>query len=84
MILKVVCLSEELDRPLKGSPLTLWGRGLQREPELILDNEDLWNFVRFAGEDHTNYRTLVAFLNLLTALVKELTQWRDSWAFVGG
>lgn len=74
MILKAVCLSEESDIPLKGSSLTVGGRGLQREPEHILDNEDLWNFVRFAGEEHTNYRTLVAFLNLLTALVKELTR----------
>jgi hypothetical protein len=43
---------------------------MQREPELIVDNEDLWNFVRFAGEDHNTYRTLVAFLNMLTALVR--------------
>lgn len=35
-----------------------------------MENEDLWNFVRFAGEDHNTYRTLVAFLNMLTALVR--------------
>ncbi|KAJ7534968.1 hypothetical protein O6H91_12G012900 [Diphasiastrum complanatum] len=40
----------------------------QREPELMIDNEVLWTFVRFAGEDHTNYLTLVAFLELLSAL----------------
>ncbi|KAG0620095.1 hypothetical protein M758_4G188900 [Ceratodon purpureus] len=50
------------------SLLNLIGEIYQREPELIVENEDLWNFVRFAGEDHNTYRTLVAFLNMLTAL----------------
>jgi len=50
------------------SLLRLIGEVYQREPELIIDNEDLWNFVRFAGEDHTSYWTLVAFLNMLTSL----------------
>ncbi|CAM6098602.1 unnamed protein product [Calypogeia fissa] len=40
----------------------------QRAPELTLDNDLLWNFVRFAGEDHTTHLTLVAFLNMLTSL----------------
>eukprot|EP01018_Ginkgo_biloba_P012319 Gb_31636 [translate_table: standard] len=40
----------------------------QREPELTNGNEALWNFVRFAGEDHSNYQTLVAFLSMLTTL----------------
>ncbi|KAL2621518.1 hypothetical protein R1flu_001723 [Riccia fluitans] len=40
----------------------------QREPELALENDLLWNFVRFAGEDHTSYLTLVAFLDMLTSL----------------
>lgn len=50
------------------SLLTMIGEVYQREPELIMDNDDLWNFVRFAGEDHNTYHTLVAFLNMLTAL----------------
>jgi hypothetical protein len=29
--------------------------------------------VRFAGEDHTSYWTLVAFLNMLTSLVKRIS-----------
>lgn len=57
---------------LQGKPfislLGLIGDIYQREPDLVVDNEDLWNFVRFAGEDHSSYRTLVAFLNMLTAL----------------
>lgn len=40
----------------------------QKEPKLTEGNEALWNFVHFAGEDHTSYQTLVAFLNMLTAL----------------
>ncbi|BBN13132.1 nuclear pore complex protein Nup205 [Marchantia polymorpha subsp. ruderalis] len=40
----------------------------QREPELTLENDLLWNFVRFSGEDHTSHLTLVAFLNMLTSL----------------
>jgi nuclear pore complex protein Nup205 len=55
------------------SLLRLIGEVYQREPELIIDNEDLWNFVRFAGEDHTSYWTLVAFLNMLTSLVKRIS-----------
>lgn len=45
---------------------------MQRQPNLILDNEDLWNFVQFAGEDQTSHWTLVAFLNMLTALVRDI------------
>lgn len=41
----------------------------QREPELLLGNDVLWTFVNFAGEDHTNFQTLVAFLNMLSTLV---------------
>jgi nuclear pore complex protein Nup205 len=32
-------------------------------------NEELWTFVIYAGEDHTNTQTLVAFLGLLSTLV---------------
>lgn len=35
----------------------------------MIGNEVVWNFVRFAGEEHTSYVTLVAFLHMLTALV---------------
>ncbi|KAL2340478.1 hypothetical protein Fmac_008418 [Flemingia macrophylla] len=40
----------------------------QKEPELLLGNDVLWTFVNFAGEDHTNFQTLVAFLNMLSTL----------------
>ncbi|KAJ4958575.1 hypothetical protein NE237_025686 [Protea cynaroides] len=40
----------------------------QKEPELLSGNEVLWTFVNFAGEDHTNFQTLVAFLKMLGAL----------------
>ncbi|RLN07047.1 hypothetical protein C2845_PM11G20510 [Panicum miliaceum] len=40
----------------------------QKEPELVHGNEELWNFVIYAGEDHTNTQTLVAFLGLLSTL----------------
>ncbi|GAA0150858.1 hypothetical protein LIER_09706 [Lithospermum erythrorhizon] len=40
----------------------------QREPELLSGNDVLWTFVNFAGEDHTNVQTLVAFLKLLSTL----------------
>ncbi|KAJ8436841.1 hypothetical protein Cgig2_026165 [Carnegiea gigantea] len=39
-----------------------------KEPELLSGNEVVWTFVNFAGEDHTNFQTLVAFLNILGAL----------------
>ncbi|KAJ4837663.1 hypothetical protein Tsubulata_013874 [Turnera subulata] len=40
----------------------------QREPELLSGNDVLWTFVNFAGEDHTNFQTLVAFLKMLSTL----------------
>ncbi|KAK9141697.1 hypothetical protein Syun_011097 [Stephania yunnanensis] len=40
----------------------------QKEPELLSGNEVLWTFVNFAGEDHTNFQTLVAFLKMLGTL----------------
>lgn len=42
---------------------------LQKEPELLSGNDVLWTFVNFAGEDHTNFKTLVAFLEMLCTLV---------------
>ncbi|KAF5199081.1 Nuclear pore complex protein [Thalictrum thalictroides] len=39
-----------------------------KEPELMSGNEVLWTFVNFAGEDHTNFHTLVAFLKMLSTL----------------
>lgn len=44
----------------------------QKEPELACGNEDLWTFVIFAGEDHTNIQTLVAFLRMLSVLVCDI------------
>ncbi|KAI5084575.1 hypothetical protein GOP47_0000744 [Adiantum capillus-veneris] len=40
----------------------------QREPELTVDNDALWNFARFVSENHTNHVSLVAFLAMLTGL----------------
>ncbi|WVZ77434.1 hypothetical protein U9M48_025299 [Paspalum notatum var. saurae] len=40
----------------------------QKEPGLGHGNEELWTFVIYAGEDHTNTQTLVAFLGLLSTL----------------
>ncbi|CAN6243490.1 unnamed protein product [Urochloa humidicola] len=40
----------------------------QKEPDLVHANEELWTFVIYAGEDHTNTQTLVAFLGLLSIL----------------
>lgn len=40
----------------------------QKEPELLVGNDVLWTFVNFAGEDHTNFQTLVAFLKMLSTL----------------
>ncbi|KAG2398953.1 Nuclear pore complex protein [Vigna angularis] len=40
----------------------------QKEPELLSGNDVLWTFANFAGEDHTNFHTLVAFLNMLSTL----------------
>lgn len=40
----------------------------QKEPELLSGNDFLWTFVNFAGEDHTNFQTLSAFLNMLSTL----------------
>jgi nuclear pore complex protein Nup205 len=40
----------------------------QKEPELLIGNDVLWTFINFAGEDHTNFQTLVAFLKMLSTL----------------
>ncbi|KAL8128568.1 hypothetical protein V2J09_017723 [Rumex salicifolius] len=40
----------------------------QKEPELLTGNDVVWTFVNFAGEDHTNFHTLVAFLKMLGTL----------------
>lgn len=50
------------------SLLEFIGEIYQKEPELLSGNEVVWTFVNFAGEDHTNFQTLVAFLNILGAL----------------
>jgi len=51
---------------------------MQRGPELVINNDGLWNFVYFAGEGHISYFTLVAFLDMLTALVRT-DIYRISW-----
>ncbi|XP_071686120.1 nuclear pore complex protein NUP205 isoform X2 [Rutidosis leptorrhynchoides] len=40
----------------------------EKEPELLSGNDVIWTFVKFAGEDHTNFQTLVAFLKMLSTL----------------
>ncbi|KAL3643098.1 hypothetical protein CASFOL_013913 [Castilleja foliolosa] len=40
----------------------------QKEPELLSGNDVVWTFVKFSGEDHTNFQTLVAFLKMLSTL----------------
>ncbi|XP_051130999.1 nuclear pore complex protein NUP205 [Andrographis paniculata] len=40
----------------------------KKEPELLVHNDVIWTFVKFAGEDHTNFQTLVAFLKMLSTL----------------
>ncbi|KAG0583450.1 hypothetical protein KC19_3G136800 [Ceratodon purpureus] len=42
----------------------------KRGPELVVNSNDLWSFVYFAGEGHTSYLSLVAFLDMLTALAE--------------
>ncbi|PKU70654.1 hypothetical protein MA16_Dca018731 [Dendrobium catenatum] len=51
-----------------ASILELVSEIYRRQPELLLGNDDLWTFVNFAGEDHTNIPTLVAFLGMLKTL----------------
>ncbi|CAN0838668.1 Nuclear pore complex protein NUP205 [Linum grandiflorum] len=41
---------------------------IYKEPELLSGNDTIWTFVNFAGEDHTNFQTLVAFLRMLSTL----------------
>ncbi|XP_077210823.1 nuclear pore complex protein (DUF3414) isoform X2 [Tasmannia lanceolata] len=50
------------------SLLNLVSEIYQKEPELLSGNEVLWTFINFAGEDHTNFQTLVAFLRMLSTL----------------
>lgn len=50
------------------SLLDLVSEVYQKEPELMSGNEVLWTFVNFAGEEHTNFHTLVAFLKMLSTL----------------
>lgn len=42
---------------------------MQKEPELLSGNDVIWTFVKFSGEDHSNFQTLVAFLKMLSTLV---------------
>ncbi|XP_010688007.2 nuclear pore complex protein NUP205 [Beta vulgaris subsp. vulgaris] len=58
----------EVDRQPFISLLQFISEIYQKEPELLSGNDVLWTFVNFAGEDHTNFHTLVAFLKMLGAL----------------
>jgi nuclear pore complex protein Nup205 len=61
--------TEESDRPLPFiSLMEFVSKIYQKEPELLSGNDVLWTFVNFAGEDHTNFKTLVAFLEMLCTL----------------
>ncbi|XP_078177488.1 nuclear pore complex protein (DUF3414) isoform X2 [Carex rostrata] len=40
----------------------------EKEPELLHGNDEVWQFVIHAGEDHNNIHTLVSFLRLLSTL----------------
>eukprot|EP00850_Spirogloea_muscicola_P008062 SM000042S15329 [mRNA] locus=s42:324092:335562:- [translate_table: standard] len=50
------------------SLLGLIGRLYGAEPSLAEDNQPLWAFVLYAGEDHRGWHTLVAFLHMLAEL----------------
>lgn len=58
----------EVDRQPFISLLEFISEIYQKEPELLSGNEVVWTFVNFAGEDHNNFHTLVAFLKMLGAL----------------
>ncbi|XP_010533163.1 PREDICTED: nuclear pore complex protein NUP205 [Tarenaya hassleriana] len=60
---------QAVDRPLPFiSLMEFVSKIYQKEPELLAGNDVLWTFVSFAGEDHTNFQTLVAFLEMLSTL----------------
>ncbi|GAB2300342.1 hypothetical protein Dimus_034380 [Dionaea muscipula] len=40
----------------------------EKEPELLSGNDVVWTFVNYAGEDHSNFKTLAAFLKMLASL----------------
>nr|KJB07739.1 hypothetical protein B456_001G042000 [Gossypium raimondii] len=56
------------EQAAEGVPLPFVSLLEFKEPELLSGNDVLWTFVNFAGEDHTNFQTLVAFLNMLSTL----------------
>ncbi|XP_019419243.1 PREDICTED: nuclear pore complex protein NUP205-like [Lupinus angustifolius] len=58
----------EIDALTFNSVLDFVSEIYQKEPELLSGNDVIWTFVNFAGEDHTNFQTLVAFLNMLSTL----------------
>ena len=55
---------------------------MQKEPELLIGNDVVWTFVNFAGEDHTNFQTLVSFLKMLGTLVCGLVIWHASFSSI--
>ncbi|CAA6666415.1 unnamed protein product [Spirodela intermedia] len=56
----------------------------KKEPELACGNEDLWTFVIFAGEDHTNIQILVAFLRMLSVLASSEEGASKVYELLGG
>ncbi|XP_078432384.1 nuclear pore complex protein (DUF3414) isoform X2 [Wolffia australiana] len=56
----------------------------KKEPELACGNEDLWTFVVFSGEDHTNIKTLVAFLSMLGVLASSEDGASKVYGLLGG
>ncbi|KAI3919731.1 hypothetical protein MKX01_000172 [Papaver californicum] len=56
----------------------------QKEPDLLSGNEVLWTFVNFAGEDHTNVLTLVAFLKMLSTLASSQEGASKVWELLQG
>ncbi|KAI3943224.1 hypothetical protein MKW92_002488 [Papaver armeniacum] len=56
----------------------------QKEPHLLSGNEVLWTFVNFAGEDHTNVLTLVAFLKMLSTLASSQEGASKVWELLQG
>ncbi|XP_057538767.1 nuclear pore complex protein NUP205 isoform X1 [Amaranthus tricolor] len=60
--------SAEVERQPFISLLEFISEIYQKEPELLSGNDVVWTFVNFAGEDHNNFHTLVAFLKMLGAL----------------
>ncbi|XP_062017759.1 nuclear pore complex protein NUP205-like [Rosa rugosa] len=56
----------------------------RKEPEQLSGNDALWTFVNFAGEDDTNFQTLVALLNMLSTLASSQEGAATVWELLQG